>query len=365
MYKILVVEDEFEMRSNIKRYLEFNDFIVFDAANGEEGVNSAIENLPDLIISDISMPVLDGFEMLTILQKNIKTATIPFLFLSARSDKTDFREGMKLGANDFLSKPFSFSELIDIINIQLKKKELEKRQSEDRIEKLRESIRMALPHELRTPLNAILGFSSLLLNSNEISNDNKDMLQMIYASAQRLNVVLEKYIRYANLELISSNLNEVKNLQAKFTSSVSYIISEIAYNIADKYNRREDLIINICNDDLKISEEHLLLLIEELFDNAFKFSVEGQIVDINSYENNEIFHLIIKDNGQGFPKDFMSQIGAFVQFERKKYEQQGTGLGLIIAKKIMSIYNGNIDITSDEKSYTTVTASLPIYKELK
>ena len=101
MYKILLVEDDYEMRSNINRYLELNTFTVFDAENGKDGAELAAIKQPDLIDSDNSMPVLDGFEMLALLQKNISTATIPFLFLSARSDKSDVREGMKLVSNDF------------------------------------------------------------------------------------------------------------------------------------------------------------------------------------------------------------------------------------------------------------------------
>ena len=360
MYKILLVEDDYEMRSNIKRYLELNNFTVFDAENGKEGAELAAIKQPDLIVSDISMPVLDGFEMLALLQKNISTATIPFLFLSARSDKSDVREGMKLGANDFLSKPFSFSELIDVINVQLKKKELEKKQSEDRIEQLRENIRLAIPHELRTPLNSILGISSILAKSEEFSEDTKEMVQMLNESAQRLHSTLEKYNRYVYVELITSDYAEINYLQSKITNAAQYIIEEIAYSYAEKFNRTKDLKFDLCSADLKISEEHFALLLEELLHNAFKFSLEGKEIAINSKNSNNIFSLTIKNTGQGFPKDALEQIGTFVQFDRKKYEQQGIGLGLIIVKRIISIYKGSLDIESDEKSYTAVTISLPL-----
>lgn len=119
--KILVIEDNFEVRDNLSEILELSGYEVIQAVNGVEGVNATMEQNPDLIICDVMMPELDGFGVLKILNSNPKSMDIPFMFLTAKADKTDFRKGMGLGADDYLTKPFEDSELLDAIELRLKK----------------------------------------------------------------------------------------------------------------------------------------------------------------------------------------------------------------------------------------------------
>jgi len=121
--KILVIEDNEEMRDNICELLELSNYDAMDAADGKAGVKTAIANIPDLIICDIMMPVLDGYEVLYMLSKNPGTASIPFIFLSAKAEKEDFRKGMDLGADDYLTKPFEEIDLLGAIERRLKKHE--------------------------------------------------------------------------------------------------------------------------------------------------------------------------------------------------------------------------------------------------
>lgn len=121
MTKILLIEDNPEMRENIAEILELSDYAVFTAENGKVGVEIAKENLPDLIICDIMMPELDGYGVLRILSKLPETASIPFIFLTAKAEKVDFRKGMKMGADDYLTKPFEEVELMDAIELRLRK----------------------------------------------------------------------------------------------------------------------------------------------------------------------------------------------------------------------------------------------------
>jgi CRP-like cAMP-binding protein len=119
--KILVIEDNLEVRENIVEILSLSGYDVSEAENGIEGVKIAKLNLPDLIICDIMMPQLDGFGTLKILQGNPTTSNIPFVFLSAKSEKADFRKGMGLGADDYLTKPFDDTDLLDAVETRLKK----------------------------------------------------------------------------------------------------------------------------------------------------------------------------------------------------------------------------------------------------
>lgn len=121
MKKILVIEDEGSVRANILELLELEDFHAIGAENGLIGIMWALEHLPDLIICDVMMPELDGHGVLKILRQDPITATIPFIFLTAMADKTDLRQGMELGADDYLTKPFTDTELLNSIAARFEK----------------------------------------------------------------------------------------------------------------------------------------------------------------------------------------------------------------------------------------------------
>ena len=123
MTKILIIEDELPVRANISELLTAEDYDVLVAENGRVGVQSAQDQLPDLIICDMMMPELDGRDVLSTLRKNPKTSAIPFIFLTARADRNDVRLGMQMGADDYLTKPFSRKELLGTIETRLTKYE--------------------------------------------------------------------------------------------------------------------------------------------------------------------------------------------------------------------------------------------------
>ncbi len=127
MTKILVIEDEYSVRENIIELLEAEDFETIGAANGQVGIKLALTEVPDLILCDLMMPELDGYGVLTNLRQEPITATIPFIFLTAKSTKTDFRQGMELGADDYLTKPFTRAELLSAIDGRLQKQATLKR----------------------------------------------------------------------------------------------------------------------------------------------------------------------------------------------------------------------------------------------
>jgi CheY-like chemotaxis protein/CRP-like cAMP-binding protein len=121
--KILLIEDNPEVRENTGEILELANYDVITAENGKEGIDKAKSYLPDVIICDIMMPEMDGYGVLQVLSKIPQTASIPFIFLTAKAEKTDFRKGMNLGADDYLTKPFEEAELLEVIALRLQRKE--------------------------------------------------------------------------------------------------------------------------------------------------------------------------------------------------------------------------------------------------
>src|SRR5688572_20091493 len=127
MKKILLIEDNLEVRENTEEILTLANYEVITAANGKIGVELAQQQKPDLIICDIMMPELDGYGVLHILSKKDETARIPFIFLTAKTEKTDIRKGMTLGADDYLTKPFDDTDLLNAIEVRLRKSEMQKK----------------------------------------------------------------------------------------------------------------------------------------------------------------------------------------------------------------------------------------------
>lgn len=120
--KILIIEDNHDVRENLSEILTLSGYETFTAVNGKEGVQAALSNMPDLILCDIMMPELDGYGVLRILSKNEALNAVPFIFLSARTELSDVRRGMTLGADDYITKPFDDVELLDTIEVRLNKK---------------------------------------------------------------------------------------------------------------------------------------------------------------------------------------------------------------------------------------------------
>ena len=141
--QILLIEDNEDLRENTAEILELAGYDVLTAENGKTGLALAQEELPDLIVCDILMPELDGYGVLHILARNIKTATIPFIFLTAKADKEDFRRGMNMGADDYITKPFEELDLLNTINRRLQKVSLLNRQFDKKEEHLHHYINVA------------------------------------------------------------------------------------------------------------------------------------------------------------------------------------------------------------------------------
>src|SRR5690242_15190575 len=121
---ILVIDDNTDIRENTAEILELAGYRTFTAENGKRGVEVAIKEKPSVIICDIMMPELDGYGVLHLLRKNVDTQHIPFIFLTAKTERSDFRKGMEMGADDYITKPFEDIELLNAVEVRLKKTEL-------------------------------------------------------------------------------------------------------------------------------------------------------------------------------------------------------------------------------------------------
>ena len=190
MYKILVVEDDRMIRENVMALLESENFEVLEAENGKKAISILNDIKPDLIISDIMMPEIDGYELLKYIQSSDGLNDIPFIFLTSKNDEIELRIGMNWGADDYLTKPYKSEDLLKTIKVRLRKKEI----YNNEVMQLKEHILHDIPHELRTPLITIFGYSDLILD--EIQNLDKDEIKgfigLIKGAGERLFKIIKR-----------------------------------------------------------------------------------------------------------------------------------------------------------------------------
>lgn len=245
----------------------------------------------------------------------------------------------------------------------------------EKFESLRSNLSMSIPHEVRTPINQILGFSDFLLKYYETTEieEAHEMLRDIHSSAKRLKELFENYLFYANLSIISTNVYEIMNLQQKVTPSIQTIIFDVLAYKSEIYNRTDDIKVdNIEDMAVAIGEEYIKKVISEIIDNALKYSepnteveiVSKKVIDQN-ISSEEVCEIRVTDHGRGMTKEQIENIDAYMQFDRKVYEQQGSGLGLSIVQRIVDLHNGFFKIESEPGEYTTVIVRIPISNKLK
>lgn len=362
MSKILVIEDEQALRENLMCLLDAENFEVFGAANGSTGVELAKAHLPDVIICDVMMPLIDGFGVLNSLRSTPITATIPFIFLTAKVDKMDLRQGMELGADDYLTKPFSRKELLAAIAVRLEKQAVISQQQSQKLEELRSSIALSLPIELRSPLNNILGFSQLLIEETQTleRHEIQEMAQIIQKSGERLERLIQNFLLYAELELLATVPERLEGLRSSRTSSAALVIENIARSEAKRANRTADLQLELQDSPVQIAKGKLEKIMTELLDNAFKYSKDQTPIRIIAAPDAQNYVMSVTDYGRGMSAAEIAQIGAYRQFERKLYEQKGSGLGLVIVKRLAELLGGGLTIESTPDQQTTVQVTLPI-----
>jgi signal transduction histidine kinase len=360
MTRVLVIEDEPQILENTMEILEMEGFEAIGADNGTKGIELARKHYPDLIICDIMMPGIDGYQVLLELRNDTRTVNTPFLFLTARADRASLQRGMELGADDYLTKPLTPDELMTRVRTRLEKHRILVQEYEQRFAQLRSNIVYALPHELRTPLSGILGCAEFLMQHSEDDKRILSVSQIIFRSGRRLQRLIENYLAYAQIEVFASDLQAFhRSLNDKQTAAAE-VIQGVALALADHENRAKDLKLEVVDAPLRIEHKNFQKIVEELIDNAFKFSDSGSEVHVKSFVDSGYYVFSVSDRGRGMSPQEISSIGAYVQFGRAVFEQQGIGMGLTLARRLVELHGGNFKIESETDKGTDITVTFPL-----
>lgn len=372
-FSILVVDDEPDNFDVIETLLSEQNYQLHYAANGKSAIASLEAFQPDLILMDVMMPEMDGIEVCKWIKASELWQTVPIIMVTALSSKTDMANCLNAGADDFISKPINSIELRARVHSMLRiKQQYDNIQTlshiqantinilESTLNELRGTLASRMSHELNTPLNGIIGTISMLkedIESMDIAEIH-EMLGWADESARRLESLTKKFLIYLELEVSPSRQESFKVAHTKFSRDM--IESSLKSYVKD-FKRSDDLQFDLEEAEIALSDRYLLTILHELVDNAVKFSTAGKMIKISSQVAENMFNLSVKDLGRGMTNEQINRIDAFVQFERKTYEQQGIGLGLRVVKKIVELAGGNFSITSIYQQESTVHISLPLY----
>ena len=366
MTKILVIEDETPIRENVMEILELEGFEVFGAADGRRGLELAERIKPDLIICDITMPELDGYEVLVEIRRIESIAAVPFIFLTARTDRPFVRHGMELGADDYLTKPFTPAELRAAISSRLDRRKAMQKNSDQELEQARRTLIRMVSHELRTPLISINTSAEII--SRQVGQltpaQIQDLIDALNRGGKRLNRVVEQIVLLTELDTGALSAEAIHEYGAAIPLSEVLIAAidlarAFAYrhpDVAIRLDERDSQAAVIC--DMRALKHGLA----ELIANALSFSPRGSEVMIAQWQTGPRVWLSIVDQGAGMaPEQVELALKDFQQIDRDRQEQQGMGLGLPLARRIVRAHGGDLEINSIQGKGTQVTLNLPAY----
>jgi signal transduction histidine kinase len=321
-------------------------------------------NKPALIVSDVMMPGMSGFELYEHLLHSDQWSRIPFIFLTAKSQRPDIRRGMELGADDYLVKPFEPEELIRAVQIRLERAAQTQAAIDEAATDLKNSIVQTLTHEFRTPLSLVVGYTELLEETGQEMNQQsfQKTLQGLHQGAQRLTTLIEDFLILTRLNS-GSLVQEIQSMPLVTPDpdrTVEQVVTEFREGLDPE---RVSFSLELGGQGLAITaaNQHLADMLRRLISNAVKFSnkTESQI-RVTTRQDGGFWSVAIADNGIGISREMQPTIfESFRQVDRRRREQQGSGVGLTIVRGLVEAYRGRIAVQSEAGQGATFTIWLP------
>ena len=387
---ILIVDDELKNRKLLEVMLAPDGFLFLTAASGAEALAIIAEQSPDVVLLDVMMPDMNGYEVAAKIKGNIGTKNIPVIMLTALDDRNARLLGLNAGAEDFLTKPVDRAELCVRVRNLLRLKTYgdklaaalgalessheqlaaalaeagEARRMAEHANNAKTQFLRAMSHELRTPLNAISGYTEILEMGirGAVNPEQTKDLGRIKRAASYLLRLINDILTIARMEG-ARPLNLVP-------IPVNQLLAEVdGLCTLQAKARGLTLTVTPCNTEVLVmaDAERFQQILLNLLTNAIKFTTKGGSVEVTAYEVAGIFQLRVKDNGVGIRLlDIDRVFEPFVQIDRHLTldTQQGVGLGLSISRELARAMHGDLTLQSIEGIGSTFTLTLPIASDI-
>lgn len=366
-YKILIVDDVMSNVLLLKVLLTNEKFAIATASNGRQALEQVEKENPDLVLLDVMMPDMSGFEVAQHLKSNPNTADIPIIFLTALNSTADIVKGFQVGANDFISKPFNKEELIIRVTHQIslvaaKRLILSKTEELQRTIAGRDKLYSVIAHDLRSPMGSIkMVLNMLILNlpSEKIGAEMYELLTMANQTTEDVFSLLDNLLKWTKSQIGKLNVVYQDVDLVEVTDGVIEIFSMVASlkKIRIHEMKPEKMMVNADIDMLKTAVRNLL-------SNAIKFSKENSEVLVKMEEVDGMAVVSVQDYGCGISEEGQKKLlhtdTHFSTFGTNN--EEGSGLGLLLCKDFVVKNGGKLWFTSKEGEGSIFSFSIPVKK---
>lgn len=349
-HRVLVIDDSKLNRVMLSHLLSDAGYIVDEAVDGEEGITLASKFSPDVVLLDINMPGIDGYETCRRMRATPKLSQAKIIMLSARNLSSERLKGYECGADDYVTKPFEAEELLAKVRVYARLRSLEE------VEQVKNCVIEVLQHTTRTPLTNILCYAEMLTDEGELDSELRQQFgEVIHRNANRLRRMLEKSESLAKMKSGNFQFNcehvdlgslvdgEVQNAEIEAARRSISISSEIADQAW-------------CHGD----GEQLQFAVSAVLDNAVRFSPDDGQIMVLLESVDEYWRIRVTDSGPGISPEIMSGVFDALANPAAPLLNSGDGLSLCIVREISSAHNGRIDAENDSAAGATFTLELPV-----
>ncbi len=348
---VLIVDDIPENLQLLGNVLLSQGLDVGFAVNGMQALEAVEYNKPDLILLDIMMPGMDGFEVCKRLKANPKTSDIPIIFLTAKTQTEDIVSAFDLGAVDYVTKPFNPSELVVRVFTQLeikKSRDLIQKQNDElqELNATKDKFFSIISHDLRGPFTGLLGLTSLILQDKD-SFEFEEVIDLIFKLDQSLKKqysLIENLLQWARIQT-----NRIEINSDKF--NLKNLVTEAKMILRNNFEEKKIRIVNQVPDDYSCFADRFMhqSIVHNLLTNAIKFSHLNSEIHISAIEQDEYIILKIQDFGVGIKPDNLERLFKIDQHLTTlgTNNEKGTGLGLILVKEMVERNQGTISVQSE------------------
>jgi signal transduction histidine kinase len=365
---ILIVDDDEDIRTTATTILTLDGYTIQEAENGQTALDLIRTGActPDLIVSDIAMPFVDGYRFFEEVRQIPHLRFVPFIFLTAYGSRRHLLLGRELGVDDYLVKPFDPDQLLASVRSKLRRSRQLWEHVEDEFKSVRRQLIQVLSHELNTPLHHITGGFELLAASLSAEGNPEDTaisMEIIGTGTRRLNRFAGQFIRYA--DLISGNARRHLEQRGEIVSA-QYIIEMALQLAAEDFTAfQANFSLYAPPDPLEVFglSDMLVTAVYEVIRNAIHYGPVGGRVKITLQKAGDFAQIAVQDQGRGISaKDQESIWEVLSQIDRVQNEQQGSGMGLPIVKQAVILHGGTVSLQSEPGKGTLVTLSLPLHR---
>ncbi len=360
---VLVVDDNPLIINVLRSLLCSEGYKVFTCGNGHEALDLLGSKSVDLIICDVMMPRMDGYELHFKVRENNQLAHIPFVFLTALSDNVEVNRGLESGADDYVVKPFDPQDLVSLVKGKIRRSKHLKTYGEEKYDSYRKRVIHTLSHEFRTPLVAINTGTELLLDQVPELQSTKvhNVLEAIKRGGQRLERLVTDFMLLQQIEAgIAHRLFESRGAAQPVSDVLNAYIESRANKISEegfqlKLSDQSD------GSKVRVYEAQVLDILDRLVNNAIKFKSDRREIEIHSHVADGEVTIEVRDRGIGLDVSRVKEaIDVFGQLDRDRLEQQGGGMGLAIANRYATINSGRLEFENRRDGGSIVSLILPL-----